>query len=293
MGIQGTTGEEESPKYREWLETQGFGDPCLRGAGAFAAVYRCRDRDRGRWCACKVSGGKAGLEREAFLLEQAGHPLFPRYYDYLAKDGYACLVMEYIPGSSLASLLERRGRMTQAQAVRIGLALSRGLHALHERNEPLFFRDLKPENIMVRQDGGVKLLDLGCACTAAESLLSRAGTPGYAAPEQLGEGAVGVCSDVYAWGKVMHYMLTGKNPCIPPYPADSIRSYDKGLDGGLSRLLQECLAQDPGSRPDLRRIQRRLENMASGKPLRRYFRRPVGEEAYLVEKSLWKSYKEF
>ncbi len=283
------TGQEA---YREWLKEAGYESPSFIGGGAFARVYRCRDRHTGERHACKVSGQPARLRQEAALLRQIRHPLFPMYHGYIQEGGHGCLAMEYIEGSSLGELLGRRGRMTQMQAVRIGLALSEGLRALHERNEPLFFRDLKPENIMVCQDGSVKLLDLGCACAAGESRLSRAGTPGYAAPEQLKEGGeAGTYSDVYGWGKVMHYMLTGKDPCVPPYIPGRIRSYDRCLDKDLSWLLEECLRQDFRDRPDMRTVQYRLKRILSAGAFppqwgRNLFAR---REPYMVVQSIWKS----
>lgn len=108
----------------------------------------------------------------------------------------------------MEEMLARRGHFTMGQTIRTGLALAEGLQYLHERPERFLFRDVKPSNIMIRQDGSVKLIDFGCVCSRNDRISSRAGTPDYAAPEQLeGYGELTPSCDVYGLGKTLEAML--------------------------------------------------------------------------------------
>lgn len=129
------------------------------GKGSFSTVYRLREMKTGRHCACKVSENQKMLFREAELLRRLEHPLFPVFYDFWQQEKEACLVMEYIAGTSLEKLVGDRGRLTDRRASRIGLELASGLAYLHELPIPILHRDITPGNILIRQDGRVKLLD--------------------------------------------------------------------------------------------------------------------------------------
>ena len=192
-----------------WME-HGFRRRQLLGRGGFSRVYCVEESETGRYYACKVSGNRELLKREAEFLREAVHPLFPGFRDLWEEDETGYLVTDFVPGSSLESLLERRGRFSEAQVARIGMELAEGLLFLHERGGGLIFRDVKPANIMIRQDGRIKLLDIGCACRIGESRAGIAGTPGYAAPEQL-EGSRGltVRCDVYGLGMTLKIIAGG------------------------------------------------------------------------------------
>lgn len=187
--------------------------------------------------ACKISR-QAGLAlREAETLAGIDHPLFPKYLDVWQEGERVYLLMEYVRGSSLEALLARRGGFSDMQIVQIGLELAEGLKYLHELPRPILFRDLKPANILIRQDGRVKLLDLGCACTTGRQA-DLAGTPEYAAPEQLISGSVLTpASDVYGLGKTLQAMAGRK--CAK----------------GLRQVIAACLKERPQERlPDMRGV---------------------------------------
>ncbi len=254
------------------LERRGYCMEGLAGQGAFSLVYRVRRRKDGLLCACKISRERRQWEREtAFLwrVRDAGHPLFPQIYDSWQEDGECFLVMEYVSGQGLGKLMHVKGRLAQEQAVFIGIRLAEGLAFLEER-EGMLYRDLKPENVKVCENGEVKLLDFGCICSKTkeggkEAFGGRghAGTPGYAAPEQLDpRGEVGEYSDVYAFGRLLHYLLTGDNPYLPPARKPPIRSYDRSLSRVLEGLLEECVRLEGKERlPDMRCVLRRLKRL--------------------------------
>ncbi len=224
----------------EW----GYESSCFIGRGSFAEVYRVKECDAGRFWACKVSRQREMLRKESLILQQLEHPLFPRFCDLRETEENVFLFMEYVPGSNVRRLIEKRGKMTQQQVIRIATALAEGLCYLHELRTPILFRDLKPENIIIREDGEVKLLDFGSADLGKSTLHIITGTEGFAAPEQwLDSVNVGNYSDVYALGKVLYFMLgNGK------------------IENWFYNLLEDCVRDDPKERiPDMRCFLSRLQ----------------------------------
>ncbi len=189
------------------LGKKGYHCGRLLGKGAFSRVYYVEGKDD-LVCACKVSENVKLLEREARVMAVLEHPLFPKYFGFWREAGLGFLLGEYVPGCTMEEMLARRGHFTMGQTIRTGLALAEGLQYLHERPERFLFRDVKPSNIMIRQDGSVKLIDFGCVCSRNDRISSRAGTPDYAAPEQLeGYGELTPSCDVYGLGKTLEAML--------------------------------------------------------------------------------------
>lgn len=197
--------------------------------------------------ACKISCQTGLALKEAKTLAGIDHPLYPKYLDVWQEGEKVFLLMEYIRGSSLEGLLARRGGFSDAQIVKIGLELAEGLKYLHEMPKPILFRDLKPANIMLRQDGRVKLLDLGCACTTGPRA-DLAGTPEYASPEQLISGSILTpASDVYGLGKTLH-ALAGRK-----------------CGKGLRKVIAACIREHPQERiPDMRGVISALTALEKG-----------------------------
>lgn len=230
----------------EW----GYEQKNLLGKGAFAEVYRVKQSATGKIMACKMSGEREMLRKEAEILERVKHSLFPYFCEYREVAEGAFLFMEYVPGMTLQKMVTLRKKLTQKQAIGIATSLAEGLLYLHEQTPSILFRDLKPENIMIREDGTVKLLDFGSADRGRTSLHVITGTQGYAAPEQWNDTVhADKCSDVYALGKVLFFMLgTGK------------------VEKWLSDLLEDCIRQEPRERvPDMRCFLSRLKGKTMGK----------------------------
>lgn len=222
----------------EQLARNGYHTVRLLGQGAFSQVLLIQQQGTDMLFACKVSDRQALAHREGRLLEVVDHPLFPRFYELWDEGESTFLLMEYVCGSSLEELLRRRGALSQAQTARIGMGLAEGLRFLHQLPDPILYRDVKPANIMIRQDGRAKLLDMGCACELRHPDGARAGTPGYAAPEQLEEGGIlSFASDVYGLGRTLE-VIAGKN-CA----------------GKLGRVINACTAEKPQQRiPDMQGV---------------------------------------
>ncbi len=229
------------------------------GAGGEGNVYLAEDTGLSRFVAVKriregrLENGEKIL-REAAFLRDLRHPMLPAVYDLFYEEGWY-LVMEYIEGISLHNYIEKQGAVGEGKGRLWAEALLDILTYLHTRKPPVIYRDLKPDNIMVCLDGGLRLVDLGAACPKSYSGSREpvmALTPGYAAPEQY-EGIGGRLyaderSDIYAFGRVLYYMLTGADPGKPPYAALPVRAYDPLVGKELEQVILKCTKKVPSER---------------------------------------------
>lgn len=152
---------------------------------------------------------------EARLLSEVRHPNLPRFHDQGLEDDRPFLVLEYIPGETLAARRDRR--LSSPEAAALIAKVAHALQAVHEFGR--LHLDIQPNNILLGQDGEPRLIDFGMSQSRIESTLYRSGivghgTPEYMAPEQLtGDGErIGVATDIYALGAVLHELLTGARP---------------------------------------------------------------------------------
>ena len=154
---------------------------------------------------------------EARLMASIDHPHVVPVYDYVECDNLCLLVMEYLPGGTVASRFATQG-FDAASALAISLACAAGLEAAHRRG--VLHRDIKPANLMFTQDGTVKLTDFGIAKIVGgdETMVTRAGevvgTPSYIAPEQARGQQVSPATDIYALATMLYQLLSG----VLPYP---------------------------------------------------------------------------
>ncbi len=237
------------------------------GKGGMGEVYRADDIRLGQPVALKflpaaLAAEPGRLDRlvdEVRIGRQISHPNVCRLYDINEAEGLHFLVMEYVDGEDLASLLRRIGRLPPDKALEIGRGLCAGLAAAHDKG--VIHRDLKPANVMIDGHGRARIADFGLAALAAGGTAAGfAGTPGYMAPEQLaGEGA-SRRSDVFAVGLVMHEMLTGRRVFdarsleeLKALHADAkplgLSGSVKDVDPAVERAVLRCLARDPQERP--------------------------------------------
>ncbi|CUG26456.1 transmembrane protein, putative [Bodo saltans] len=136
-----------------------------------------------------------------------------RYYGCAVNDGSICIVMEYVGGGSLTSLMGLFGTFPLPSARRFVMDVLRGLRALHEQR--IVHRDVGPNNILVTIDGVCKLSDFGCSQSlqkiSAVSTRAVAGTPQYMAPEAC-RGEATTASDIWSLGVLAHVLVTGRLP---------------------------------------------------------------------------------
>ncbi len=268
--------ETESVQESAALEEHGYRIERRLGQGSFSEVYLVRSVS-GAHYACKVSRRLDLLKEEAEVLKKLKHSLFPKYREYWqGQAGY--LVMEYVAGQSLEEHLQRRKGFSVRRTLQLGLELSCGLLYLHEEMG-LVYRDIKPANVILGQDGKARLVDLGCAWKMEETPHTRAGTPGFAAPEQLSGARLTAACDVYGLGKLMEVTL---------------RESSKGSRNAarrLRRLIASCTEEDPQVRHgEMRSVIRVLSQTAEGKPGRRGdWEEEILKGRLRVRKNIWES----
>lgn len=238
--------------------------PVFVAEGGQGQVYRLKEKTGDKYAALKLIKNEKVWEREVYILKNADHPLFPAFYDAGEEDGVFYILMEYIWGENLASVLKRRKGFAQQEAMRMALSVADGLGWLQTRDRPVIFRDLKAENIIVTPDGNVRLVDMGCARFLDEDDGAVTGTPGATAPEQM-DGESDMNSDVYAFGRLFHFMLTGINPAENSSESlKNITAIDSAFSCCLDLLIEDCTGVVPEERiPDMYLVTQRMVEIAT------------------------------
>ena len=201
------------------------------GRGGMAVVYAARDERFDRPVALKVLAAHLAGDpefrqrflREARIASRLEHPHLVRVYDIDEVGGLPAIVMELVPGGTLAG-----GRLTLTQATQVVDALA------YAHAQGVVHRDLKPANLLLAADGTVKIADFGIARAVEETMVTQVGTVlgtlRYLSPEQAAGSPVGTPADIYSLGVVLDELL------------DSPR-------GRSSELLDRCRSHDPARRP--------------------------------------------
>lgn len=202
--------------------------------------------------------------RESRITAALDHPGLVTVFDAGEDDGELYLVMQRVPGVSLADLIAEDAPFPVERAVAVAAQICGALAAVHAVG--VVHRDLKPSNVMVREDGRTVLLDLGIA-TALDPDTTRLtltgmpiGSPAYMAPEQALAAATDPRSDLYALGCMLHEMLAGEEPFRAPTalgvlrrhvdePPPPLRELRPDVPEPLERLVLDLLAKQPGDRP--------------------------------------------
>lgn len=196
---------------------------------------------------------RQGLVVETEMLKKLNHPHLPSIIDVIDGDDSFLIVMDYIEGKSLQSLLKHGGAQEPERVIEWAKQLCDVLGYLHSRTPPIVYRDMKPANVMLKPNGDVTLIDFGTAREYKSQNVADTtclGTRGYAAPEQFGgRGQTDARTDIYCLGATIYHLLTGHSPCEPPYEIKALGYWNpKFIGSGLEKLVAKCTRQNPSER---------------------------------------------
>lgn len=230
------------------------------GRGGMGTVYRALDRRLDTIVAVKEmlerdltpedrEAAVRQFEREAKLLGQLSHRNLPRVTDYFVEEDHCYLIMEFVEGKTLETLLREAGGLPLPllSVLDWGVQLADVLDYLHSQTPPIVFRDIKPANIMVQADGNIKLIDFGIARRfqsgqTKDTLLY--GSPGYSPPEQYGRAQTDPRSDIYSLGATLHHLVTGRDPAPTPFKYPALRSLNPDLPQQLEVFIARCVEME-------------------------------------------------
>ena len=264
------------------------------GVGGMGVVYKAIDQQLNRPVAVKavedrrllMPGSSGRLRTEALAAASLDHPYICKVYELVETPTEAFIVMEFVEGETLSSIL-KRGVPPLQQSLQICREIAEGLAEAHAH--ALVHRDVKPANVMVTPTGHVKLLDFGVAGadvslpaadhtrTQAPHLTVHAGTPQYMAPEQAAGQPITARADLFSLGVMLYECVSGALPFSGSTTFDYVRhvmqSPPRRLDrvapdtpAELVELVEKCLEKTPADRPEsadavvveLRRLQAAL-----------------------------------
>lgn len=211
------------------------------GTGGMAIVYEGRDLKTRRRVAVKTlrpeyqrdPESRKRFRREARMMAFVSHPNLVTIYDLIDASNGSWMVMEFVEGDDLRSVLDEEGALDPESVMEILDAVGRGLSHMHGNN--LVHLDVKPQNIIRQSDGTIKLIDFGLAQYAGgpQDMIGGTafGTVAYLAPEQASGGIVTAATDVYALGCVAYELLTGRTPYVAEGPDQKRLLIEAHLNG--------------------------------------------------------------
>ncbi len=187
------------------------------------------------------------FQREYELLSSINHPQICKVLDVFEEDGTSYLLLEYSRGRDLRKLVEHDGSREEIQVTGWSRQICEIMIYLHSREPQILHRDLSPDNLIQGEDGLLKLVDFGAAHHFMEGVTGTLiGKQCYMAPEQL-RGKATPCSDIYSFGAVLSYLVTGKDPraLAPSSPLEQ----GAQISSKLNELIKWCTAFDQKDRP--------------------------------------------
>ncbi|HMW92232.1 MAG TPA: serine/threonine-protein kinase [Candidatus Obscuribacter sp.] len=197
------------------------------------------------------------FRREAAMLQRLNHPGVVRFHDhYFTEEGKYYLVMDYVPGSSLETVINDFGPFNDDDAVKVGIQICEVLEYLHDQDPPIIYRDLKPSNLMLTPEGQIVFIDFGIARNfMPKESATRVVTAGYSPPEQY-FGKPETRSDIYALGATLGHLLTGTRP--KPLTPTTVSQHKPDVLPSLDALVKQMTSHAIDERPPSARHVRHL-----------------------------------
>ncbi len=235
------------------------------GSGGMGKVFRAVDKTIDEEVALKVLNPDIAADEkminrfrnELKMARRITHKNVCRMYDFSQEQGTQFIIMEYVPGEDLRSLIKRIGQFTMGKTILIAKQICEGLAEAHRLG--IVHRDLKPQNIMIDREGNARIMDFGIARSLKSRGLTKEdtviGTPEYMSPEQVEGKEIDHRSDLYSLGAILFEMLTGRVPFQgdTPFsiaikhksePPPNPRYINNQITENISRLILRCLEKD-------------------------------------------------
>lgn len=239
------------------------------GEGGMANVYLAYDTILNRNVAVKILRGDLAndekfvrrFQREAISASSLNHPNIVEMYDVGEDSGKYFIVMEYLEGQTLKTLIKKRGALTLTEVIDIMLQLTSGLACAHDSY--IIHRDIKPQNVVILDDGTVKITDFGIAMALNSNELTQTnsvmGSVHYLPPEQANGTGATVQSDIYSAGILMYELLTGKIPFKGENaveiaikhmkePIPSVVEFNPEIPQSVENIILKACAKNPKNR---------------------------------------------
>ncbi|MBE1465567.1 serine/threonine protein kinase [Kibdelosporangium phytohabitans] len=249
------------------------------GRGSMGTVWRAYDEFLHRPVAVKEIRLPPGMPeeqadevrertlREARAIGSLSHPNVVTLHDIAHENGDPYVVMELVPGSSLAHLLRSMGPMGTTQVAAVADAVAAALQAAHQAG--ITHRDVKPANVLIATDGRIKLADFGIARNISENTLTKTGitlgSPAYIAPEVASGGEVTTNADLWSLGATLFAAFEGRAPYDPD--GDVIATLLEVVNGDVPRpesagemtdVVSGLMIKEPTGRMSLSEVRRRI-----------------------------------
>ena len=263
------------------------------GSGGMAVVYLARDTLLARPVAIKAlredfSSDESFRERfrqEARAAANLSHPNIVTVHDFGLDAGRLFIVMEYLPGTNLKAMIQKRGKFTVQETLALITQAAEGVGYAHRAG--LVHCDVKPQNFLVSPDQHLKVTDFGIARALSTIHPDEKndvvwGSPQYFSPEQASGLAPSPASDVYSLGVIMYEMITGRLPFISKDPNELIRLHQEvapippsrfspDIPPAVEKIILKLLSKEPASRyrtaEQLARILKSIRLEAAAKPI--------------------------
>jgi serine/threonine protein kinase/Tfp pilus assembly protein PilF len=285
------------------------------GRGGMGRLYRVLDTKIDQEVALKILRPEISRDQQTIgrfsnelrLARQVAHKNVCRMYHLGEEEGTHFIIMEYIPGQDLQSMIKMTKQLSMETAIDIAKQICEGLAEAHRLG--VIHRDLKPGNVMIDREGIARILDFGIARSLESRGLTESGhligTPEYMSPEQAQDTGVDQRSDIYSLGIILYEMVTGNVPFMGDTPISitikhieevprSPKTLAPQIPDTLDRLIMKCLSKNKESRhksaeelrAELEEIQENIKDttkipkVRKPKAIKEYMR-PFGLPAYL------------